>query len=101
MKTDKLENVDAHISSFPFATQKILREVREIIIKAAPDAAESISYGMPAYKLNGKPLIYFAGYDKHIGLYATPTGHEAFKKNSAGTKQVEGQYSSRFLNLCH
>jgi len=42
---------------------------------------------MPAYKLKGKPLLYFAGYKNHIGLYATPSGHSAFAKELAGYKQ--------------
>jgi len=41
----------------------------------ALDAREGISYGMPAFKLHGKVLVYFAGYKNHIGFYAAPTGH--------------------------
>jgi len=86
----KAENVDAYIGQFPNTTQAILQQVRAVVRKAAPKAEESISYGMPAYKVNGKPIVYFAGYDKHIGFYATPTGHEAFKKELAGYKQGKG-----------
>ena len=57
---------------------------------AAPEAQESIAYDMPAYKLNGKPLIYFAGYAKHIGLYATPSGHAAFAEELSHYKQGKG-----------
>jgi len=59
-------------------------------LQTAPDAVESISYAMPAYKLNGKPLVYFAGYKNHIGFYATPTGHEAFKEELSKYKQGKG-----------
>jgi uncharacterized protein YdhG (YjbR/CyaY superfamily) len=45
---------------------------------------------MPAYKLHRKVLVYFAGYKKHIGFYATPTGHEAFKAELSGYKQGKG-----------
>lgn len=86
----KAENVDAYIGQFPGTTQAMLQQVRAVIRKAAPKATESISYGMPAYKINGKPLVYFAGYDKHIGFYATPTGHDAFKKELANYKQGKG-----------
>jgi uncharacterized protein YdhG (YjbR/CyaY superfamily) len=44
---------------------------------------------MPAYKLHGV-LVYFAGYDKHIGFYATPNGHHAFKKELANYKSGKG-----------
>jgi uncharacterized protein YdhG (YjbR/CyaY superfamily) len=82
--------VDAYIQNFPATTQMILREVRATIQKAAPMAEESISYGMPAYKINGKPVVYFAGYENHIGFYATPTGHIAFEKELLKFKQGKG-----------
>ncbi len=45
---------------------------------------------MPAYKLNGKPLVYFAGYENHVGLYTTPSGHAAFEKELSKYKQGKG-----------
>ncbi|MCR5861767.1 DUF1801 domain-containing protein [Flavobacterium sp. J372] len=86
----KPQSVDEYINSFPPEIQKILSQIRDIIKIEAPNAVESISYGMPAYKLNGKPLIYFAGYEKHIGLYATPTGHDAFKEEFSRYKTGKG-----------
>lgn len=70
--------------------QKQLQCIRTIIKKAAPDAVEQIVYGMPSYKTNGKPLVYFAGYKNHIGFYATPSGHEAFQKELSKYKQGKG-----------
>lgn len=90
MEKSKITLVDDYIAAFPAATQQLLKRMRNIIRKTAPDAAESISYGMPAYKNNGKPLVYFAGYEKHIGFYATPTGHAAFKKELSRYKQGKG-----------
>jgi uncharacterized protein YdhG (YjbR/CyaY superfamily) len=84
------ETVDAYIASFPDVVKEKLQQIRNIIQHFAPDASESLAYGMPAYKLNKKPLVYFGGYAKHIGFYATPTGHEAFKKELAGYKQGKG-----------
>ena len=83
-------NIDDYIGKFPADIQTQLTELRLIIRKEAPEAAEGFSYGMPAYKLNGKPLVYFAGYKSHIGFYATPSGHEAFKKELSGYKQGKG-----------
>ncbi|WP_116789062.1 iron chaperone [Flavobacterium psychrotrophum] len=85
-----MKTVNQYIAQFPPETQKLLQRVRDVIIQTAPDAEESISYAMPAYKLNGKPLVYFAGYKKHIGFYATPTGHEAFKNELSKYKQGKG-----------
>ncbi|MDQ6764306.1 MAG: DUF1801 domain-containing protein [Bacteroidota bacterium] len=83
-------NVDEYIKAFPKETQTTLEQVRQTIKKAAPAAEESISYAMPAYKLNSRPLVYFAGYENHIGLYATPSGHKAFEKELAKYKQGKG-----------
>lgn len=67
----------------------MLEQIREIIIKAAPKAEELISYKMPAYKYHGV-LVYFAGYKNHIGFYAAPTGHEAFKRELSIYKTGKG-----------
>lgn len=83
-------SVDNYISAFPFPVQEILRQIRTIILVSAPDATESISYGMPAYTANGRPLVYFAGYSHHIGFYATPSGHEEFAQELASYKQGKG-----------
>ena len=66
----KFKNTDDYIKSFPKDVRQRLEQIRTIIKNTAPDAEESISYGMPAYKLGGKPLVYFAAFPKHIGFYA-------------------------------
>lgn len=76
----KSTTVEQYISQQPTATREILTSLRALITTICPDAVESIAYGMPAYKLNKKPLIYFAGYDHHIGIYATPSAHQEFSK---------------------
>ena len=86
----KVTSVDAYIVNCPGEVQEILRKIRQIIRQTAPDAEESISYGMPAYKTCGKPLVYFAAFPKHIGFYALPTGHEKFKVRLAKYKQGKG-----------
>ena len=64
----KPTTIDEYIAGFPADVQKILRTIRTTIRKAAPKAEESISYGVPTFKLNG-PLIYFAAFKNHIGVY--------------------------------
>lgn len=86
----KPHNVDDYIARANPKTQDILRQIRALIQKTSPDATEGIAYGMPAYKLNGKPLVYFAAYDKHIGFYATPKSHKKFSKQLARYKQGKG-----------
>ncbi|RYZ21007.1 MAG: DUF1801 domain-containing protein, partial [Chitinophagaceae bacterium] len=72
-----IQSVDQYISQFSGDTQKRLRQLRVTIKKAAPQAEESISYGMPAYKLHGA-LVYFASHQNHIGFYPVPSGIKAF-----------------------
>lgn len=88
--SDQPDDVDNYIATFPKETQILLQKIRAIIKEAVPDAIESISYGMPGYKLNKKPLVYFAGYEKHIGFYATPSGHMEFKAELSKYKQGKG-----------
>lgn len=82
--------VDQYISQFPEEVQEILKKVRSLILKCAPDAVELMSYGMPGYKLNKKPLVYFAGYKNHLGFYATPSGHSHFQEQLSRYKQGKG-----------
>jgi uncharacterized protein YdhG (YjbR/CyaY superfamily) len=82
--------VDEYIQSFTPTIQNLLKQMRALIKEKAPQAEESISYAMPAYKTNGKPLVYFAGFKEHIGFYATPTGHEQFASELSRFKQGKG-----------
>ncbi len=90
MITKKPTDIDGYIAGFPRGTQLLLEQVRTAIHKAAPDAEEAISYSMPAFKLHGKALVYFAGYAHHIGFYPVPSGIEAFKKELSVYKQGKG-----------
>ncbi|MEO5949464.1 MAG: DUF1801 domain-containing protein [Candidatus Saccharimonas sp.] len=84
------QEVQEYLNQFSGEQRVRLDTMRQITREEAPDAVESIGYGMPAYKLNGKPLIYFAAFPRHIGLYATPNGHEAFKHEFASYVQGKG-----------
>ena len=81
--------MDDYIAGFPEDIQILLEDLRNTIRKAAPDAEEVLSYAMPAYKYHGM-LLYFAAYKNHIGFYATPTGHAAFKKELSVYKEGKG-----------
>jgi len=87
-KTD-YQTIDEYIATFPKETQKILKEIRTTIKAAAPNAEEKISYQMPTFYLNGN-LIHFAAYKNHIGIYPTPSGTEAFKKEISKYKAAKG-----------
>jgi len=94
MKTG-IKSVDEYILAFSEDIQSLLNNIRLIIQEKAPDAVESIAYGMPAYKTNGKPLVYFGGYKNHIGFYATPAGHSEFAKELSKYKQGKGSVQFR------
>lgn len=90
MPTNKRCNIDEYIADFPTETQYILEKIRTAIKNLVPDAEETMSYAIPTFKLKGVYLVYFAGYKNHIGFYATPTGHEAFKEELSTYKQGKG-----------
>lgn len=86
---NKPTTINEYINSFPKETQVLLEQVRNTIQKAAPEASETISYGMPTFKLNGN-LVHFAGYKHHIGFYPSPSGIVNFQKELSTFKTSKG-----------
>lgn len=83
------KNIDDYIAGFPQNVQKILEKIRSTIRKAAPDAEETINYGIPTFTLNGN-LVHFAGFKNHIGFYPTPSGIENFKEELSVYEGAKG-----------
>lgn len=67
-------SIDEYLTTFPPETKKVLKELRALIRAAAPGVSERISYGMPTFDLNGRHLVYFAGWKNHIGMYPATAG---------------------------
>ena len=89
-KTD-FKSVDDYIASQPEAMQDILSRVRKAIREAVPGAEEMISYQIPAYKLHGRPVLYFAGWSQHYSLYpATGRVVAAFEDELASYEVHKG-----------
>lgn len=65
------KNVDEYIKKADKDKQAVLKEVRALVREVAPKSEEGIAYGMPAFKLNGQPLLYFAAMKGHLGIYPT------------------------------
>jgi len=86
---DKPKNMDEYISRFPADIQLMLEKMRATIKHAAPEAEETISYQMPAFKLNGI-LVYFAAFKDHIGFFPTASPIVAFQKELAPYKLSKG-----------
>ncbi len=77
-KAQNATDIDGYISKVPAEVQAVLRGVREAIRRAAPEAEETISYQMPAFRQHGI-LVYFAAWKKHIGLYPPISGDKALE----------------------
>jgi len=93
MATSKsqFKTMDEYIATFPENVRDVLEKLRRTIMESAPKAEETISYGMPAFKLNGKSLVYFAAWKNHIGFYpAGPSAIKAFKKELSPFRQAKG-----------
>ena len=83
------ESVDAYIADQSEETKPLLAQIRQLIRSTIPQAQETISYGMPAYKMHGV-LVYFAANKNHIGFYPTATPIEIFKDELATFKTSKG-----------
>jgi uncharacterized protein YdhG (YjbR/CyaY superfamily) len=83
------KDVDKFIAAYPKEVQDILNKVRATIREAAPDAEETINYGIPTFQLNGN-LVHFSALKTHIGFYPTPSGIEKFKKELSAYEGAKG-----------
>jgi uncharacterized protein YdhG (YjbR/CyaY superfamily) len=62
-------SIDEYIADFPAETQAFLEELRSLVHEVAPGVTERISYAIPTFDLNGRYLVYIAGFKKHVGMY--------------------------------
>jgi uncharacterized protein YdhG (YjbR/CyaY superfamily) len=90
----KFESVDDYISSFPPDVQTVLQAARETIHAAAPGLQESISYGIPTFRIDGRPVVYLGGWRKHISIYPIPDLDGALKSNMA--PYLSGKGTAKF-----
>lgn len=94
MNTSHKKSVDDYINPFPEEIKRILQILRKTIREELPNSEEVISYGIPTFTINGKYVVYFAAYKKHISIY--PVSEEimnsieesdVYKKTGKGTIQ--------------
>lgn len=85
-----MNTVAEYINSFDKETQQKLNALRELITKTVPESTERICMGIPTYDLNGKWLVHFAAFKKHIGFYPDPDGILAFQDRLKGYKTSKG-----------
>ena len=94
MAKTNFQSIDEYIAACPLDSQDYLRQIRKLIRTLVPDAKEKISYQMAAFERNGKSLIHFAGWKKHVSLYPVPAGSEAFERQIA--KYAGGKGTVKF-----
>jgi uncharacterized protein YdhG (YjbR/CyaY superfamily) len=81
--------VDDYIAGFPPDVQRALHQVRAAVRRAAPDAREIISYGVPAFRQRGT-LVYFAAFTRHVGFYPPVAGDARLMKAAARYANEKG-----------
>ena len=91
MKSNESDSreVDKFIVKYPSDVQQILQKIRGIIREVAPEAKETINYGIPTFTLNGN-LVHYSALTSHIGFYPTPSGIEKFKKELSKYEGAKG-----------
>ena len=89
MKRAKVTSIDEYIAQFPAAVQARLEEIRATIRRAAPQARERISYGIPTFSQCGN-IVHFAAYEQHIGFYPGASGIKRFAKNLVSYASAKG-----------
>ncbi len=94
MAKTNFQSLDEYIEACPQDSQAYLREIRKLIRALVPEAKEKISYQIACFELNGRNLIHFAGWKKHVSLYPVPAGDEAFE--SEISKYVDGKGTVKF-----
>lgn len=90
MTGKKYKDISDYIKSSPKEVRGILKEIRQTIAKAIPKAEEAIKYQIPTFRLNGKNLLHFAAWKKHIGFYPTPSAAFKFKKELEKYEKTKG-----------
>ena len=67
-----VRTVDEYVAALPGHVQPVMERLRASIRDVVPDVVETISYAMPTFTLDGKPLVHLAAWKKHVGLYPLP-----------------------------
>lgn len=86
---ERSKEIDTFIAGFPENVQLLLEQLRTTIWDAAPDAEETINYGIPTFTLQGN-LVHFSAFKNHIGFYPTPSGVETFKEELSPYEMAKG-----------
>ena len=92
--------IDEYIAQFPPEIQDRLQQIRKLVHEIAPHATERISYKMPTFETDGKVLVHFAAFKKHIGFYPPRAERSNLPRNCPSTKAEKGPYSFLWTSRC-
>lgn len=95
MAKTNFQSIDEYIAACPEQSQSYVQKIRKIVKSAVPKAKEKISYQIACFELNGKNLVHFAGWKKHVSMYPVPAGNEAF--NEEISKHADGKGTIKFM----
>jgi uncharacterized protein YdhG (YjbR/CyaY superfamily) len=84
------ETVDEYLASFPADRRAVLQEVRDAMRRGAPGTEERISYGIPTFTLDGRYVIYFAGWKQHVSVYPIPQCDAALERDIDPFRAAKG-----------
>lgn len=82
--------IDEFVEPFPAEVQEMMQKIRQLVHQLAPTVTESISYGIPTFKLKEKNLVHFSAYQKHIGFYPGESGIANFVDELSPYKSAKG-----------
>ena len=96
MANAKSNSVNEYIALQPKTARRVLQRVRAVILKAMPGAEETISYGIPAYKVDGRVVLYLAGWKQHYSLYPSSRQLELAFKDELESYELSNKGTIRF-----
>ncbi len=94
MSATQFDTVQEYLDSFPDDVAAVLRQVQDRIRAAAPGADEVISYGIPTLRLEGRALVHYAGWKKHVSIYPAPEDTSSIEPEIA--RYVAGRGTLKF-----
>lgn len=84
MRGETAKDVEEYLAGCPAKARKLLEEIRQALLEELPGAEEAIRYGIPTLRLDGKNVIHFAAFAKHVSVYPAPRGVPEFEEDLAG-----------------